>query len=129
MRFRSIGFVISTEDTVKRYRKFVTSEDGMEYCQLLSFPNKKRIIRRSCNAINESKLTLIHMLCMENDSKDKIVSRVDKWCSKLWKCAKDNSVSIVLFTGSPKTPSTNGVCLVEIKKPFAPARNRCEKVD
>ena len=125
------GIVISTEDHVKRYLKFVTSDDDSEYCQLLPLPSKKRIVRRACNAINESKFTLIHMPCLEEEEEgaDKLVPRVDKWCSKLWKSAKDNSVTVVLFTGSAKTPQSNGMCLVEIKKPFTPARSRCEKAD
>lgn len=114
---------------MKRYLKFITSKDETEHCQLLALPNKKRIIRRAYNAVNESKFTLIHMPCEENDSVDKLVPRIDKWCSKLWKCAKDNSVSVVLFTGSSKTPLSNGVCLVEIKKPFVATRTRCEKAD
>ncbi|XKL63149.1 hypothetical protein PGB90_005513 [Kerria lacca] len=83
---------------------------------------KIHIIRKSREAVNESKFTLAHINVNESD-KLKVLLKIDLWCSKLWKQCKDNSACIVLFAGSPFNDS-NGLCFVETKKPYIAPRKR-----
>ncbi|XP_065224759.1 RNA exonuclease 5 isoform X2 [Planococcus citri] len=113
------SIIISTPSNIERYRKYVTSND--ENCHLLNVVDGNRwIMRQAYKSVEESKLTIAH-LTFDHDNIGQDLPRLDRWCKKLWLKCKDNSVSIVLFTGSRSNPS-NAVCFVEMKKPFLQAR-------
>lgn len=117
--------MISTKETIQCYQKFVTSEDENGNCQFISESSKKNIIKRSRDAINESKFSLIHIPVVQADKKRSLF-HVDKWCSKLWKSSKENSAFVVLFAGSSSTKS-NALCFVQTKRPYvAPRKPRLD---
>lgn len=113
------SILISSPSNIDRYCKFITPSDSN--CHMLNVVDGNRwTMRQAYKSVEESKLTIAH-LTFDHDNMAKDLPNLGRWCKKLWLKCKDNSVCIILFTGSRSSPS-NAVCFVEMKKPFLQAR-------